>query len=300
MQVERNEDWRYAGFSSFSVYLGEQAKTLNRRKSVLWRLVSAGLFYTKLLKKMDPEGNILPGLTDPRLAASPESLELLEKIGRVAPTEIMMNYEIRTVDGTISRRELRDVWESYRPVLGGRTKRGRGVLPPKIDHDSPEVQASLEESYVLTQILRSGSNWLSYPTMDIYRAVHISGSQSLRTWYPATSDLVLLVAENATSYLQLHGVEVGRLDYAKGFIKRFLERPPLTDYQWFATTEHLSRNHILWIPDKIGIVEVAFDGVRPVRKAKRLRVQDNQDFLRELLKEVARTRKTVIEDENKF
>lgn len=298
LRVEHSREWRRAGFPSFSLYLEQEAKRLNRRKSVLWRILSAGEFYTRLLKKVDPQGNILPGLTDPGLSASPESLELLEKIGRVAPAEVMENFEVRTINGTISRRELRDVWESYRPVLEGRTKRGRGVLTPQINRNSPGIKISLSEAYVLTQVLRSGPTWLSNGSMDLYRAVHISGNLGLRNWYSKTSDIVLLAAASSNSRLELHGVQVGNPYFIGAFLHRFAERPSLTDYQWLALTRQISPRELAEIPDEIGIVEMASGRVHLVRRARKLHVQDNQDFLRTLLKEVARTRRTAIEDEN--
>ena len=300
LRVQHSEDWREAGFSSFSLYLGQEAKKLNRGKSALWRMISAGEFYTKLLKKLDPQGDRLPSLTDPELSASPESLELLEKIGRVAPSEIMEPLEVRTLDGTISRRELRDIWESYRPLLEGRTKRGRGVPVPQINRKSPRINLSLAEAHVLTQLLRLGSIWLSSGSMDLYRAVHIAGNLRLRNWYSKTCDIVILAAKDSDSRLELHGVEVSNILFCHLFLHRFSEHPPLTDYQWLALTKRISPNEISRIPSEIGIIEVASSGVRVVRRAKKLDVHNNQEFLRSLLKEVARTRRTAIEDESEI
>lgn len=291
--VEHEQTWRKMGFSSYSAYIVHEAKQRQITKSSLWRLRSAGRYYGELRAKL---GSGVPGLTEPGIAAAPESLELLKKISRVAPAELLQDLEIRTMLGEISRRELRDIWESYRPVLGGETKRGRGMQEPRYDPQNAFMRAALTEANALAAIVKSAPTWLGYSDLSLYRAVHISGSRSLNSLYPALPDLVLLITQEENSPLDIHGIEAGINPSENKYLQKYSVERVNTDYVWFATVLNLVESELLIIPEEIGVFFVSEKGIALVRQAKRLYPKNNEYFLREILKEVARTRRTVVEE----
>ena len=297
LHIEKTEEWKKMGIPSFSTFMEETAKRSNRTKSTLWRLRSAGNFYKDLRQQLDPEGKSLPSLTDPALKASPESLEILAKITRVAPSEVLEKLQLRTIHGTISRRELRDIWESYRPVLGGMTKRGRGRQEPRYSHSDSNMQAALIEANVMARVVQNAPKWLRSPNLHLYRAVHISGgARNLQSLHPAVPDLILLTADKESSRLEIHGIEVGYVPEKNRFLQKFDPAQTNSDHVWFATGKHLSVQEIERIPEIIGILYVGTNGIETVREAGLLYPRNHEEFLRAILKEVARSRRTAVEE----
>ncbi len=295
LHVEKTEEWRKMGIPSFSTFIEETAKRSNRTKSTLWRLRSAGNFYRQLRQQLDPEGKSLPSLTDPALKASPESLEILAKITRVAPNEVLERLQLSTIHGTISRRELRDIWESYRPVLGGMTKRGRGRQEPRYSHRDSNMRAALIEANVMARVVQNAPKWLRSPNLHLYRAVHISGgARNLQSLHPAVPDLILLTADKESSRLSIHGIEVGCAPEKNRFVQKFDPAQANSDYVWFATGKHLSAQEIARIPRMIGILYAGRNGIETMREASLMYPTNHEEFLRAILKEVARSRRTVV------
>lgn len=296
IRVEQNAEWK-ARHSSLSAYIEHEAAARQTTKSTLWRLRSAGLYYLDILRRLDPAGDRLPALDDPRLDASPESLELAAKISRVAPEHLVKSLELGAAEGTITRRELRDLWETYRPVLGGKTKRGRGSQPPRFDSQNHIMRRALGEANTLARVVQSGPEWLGLSkTPHLYRIVHISGSETLRNFHSAAADIVILLAEKEQSTLMLHGVEAGFSPDANPFLQSYDPRQIGVDYLWFATAKKLFPEESAKLPPEIGILHVSPQSIAVARLAERLYAGDmREDLLRALLREVARSRRTVHE-----
>jgi hypothetical protein len=193
-RVEDSGEWRKMGFASFPLYLESVARESKRQPSSLWRERSSGRLYNELRKKLDPSGKHFPGLSAPGVKASPEPLEIVCKIARVAPIKLVEDLERRAMEGEVTRRELRDIWETYRPVLGRRTARGRGQETPRFDPKDWKMKRALTEANSLASIVQSGPAWLGVDGKAfLYRLVHISGNNALCHLYPSTPDVVVLL-----------------------------------------------------------------------------------------------------------
>ena len=289
IRVEKMGDWKR--FGSFSGYIANLAEATKKTKSSFWRVLSAGHDYLQLRKKLDPAGKHLPKLDDPAIKASPESLEILRKISRVAPTELVTDLERRTMDGTISRRELRNLWETYRPVLGGKTARGRGMPAPRYDKKNWGMRRKLIEANILAQIVQNGPEWLPFgnATVDVYKVVHISGNDILRGLYPSAPDMVVLYADQQTP-LTIHGIEAVSDVRNNAVLRHYDEKGTVADCLWFATAEPLGKADVASIPEEIGLLLIKGDSVEVVRSPQPAwtRRLDQEDFLRALLRETAK------------
>ncbi|HTU63924.1 MAG TPA: hypothetical protein VMF89_35910, partial [Polyangiales bacterium] len=115
MQVDRERLWE-GHASSFTAWVQGMARRADLQESVFWRSLKAGRIYLELT------GN---DQLDAKDSVSAESLELADKISRHAPKSVTSQVLERTLDGELSRAELRDVWATYRPAAGGVTARGR-------------------------------------------------------------------------------------------------------------------------------------------------------------------------------
>lgn len=83
---------------------------------------------------------------------SPENLELLGKLSRFVPDEHLPTLAQRVLTGDITRAELRQTWVAYRPALGGRTARGKGVAVPWVSPIDPKQCLSIVEAQVFTAL----------------------------------------------------------------------------------------------------------------------------------------------------
>ncbi len=124
MQVDKERLWEGQA-PSFTAWLQGMARRADLQESVFWRCLKAGRIYLEL------SGRDSLGVD---LTVSAESLELVDKIRRHAPKVVSAEVLNRTLDGDLSRTELRQVWSTYKAAAGGTTDRGR--LP----HD-PQARA---------------------------------------------------------------------------------------------------------------------------------------------------------------
>ena len=77
-----------------------------------------------------PKIENLPPLENAEIA--PETLELVEKITTAAPPEKAREIVKSALNGELSRQELRETWQTYRPAKAGNS-RGKGTQKPAID-----------------------------------------------------------------------------------------------------------------------------------------------------------------------
>jgi hypothetical protein len=227
---------------SFSAFIRDYAKKCNRQPSSLWRLLSAGKYYQELRSSFKQMETLIPDLGDSRLAASPESLELLNKISRVAPPNLKELQHL-TLLGAISRRDLRDLWITFRPVLAGRTARGRDAERPKYNR----LDESMSEAHATAQILNSirlaGPHWMGSEKGYIYRVLPTSSvseferikktNRNVRQFFP---DAFVIYAPGSGDHIQVHAISVLLADKDLPNAIRSSILMPKLDGFWFATS----------------------------------------------------------------
>lgn len=300
LHVEDSGEWNKR-FESFSFYLKDLAKAKEKTKSSLWRLRSAGRYYNELRKKLDPEGKKFPELEDPRVKATPECLELLAKISRVAPTELVDNLETRAMAGTVSRGDLRDIWGTYKPVLLGKTARGQKA-PPEYDKNNREMKNALVEADALAPIVLGGPSWLEVKgAAYVYKVVRISTNKALKHLYPSAPDVVVLLAKDEHSTLQIHGIEAvkagfntGEAGFNVGDIKRlrnYESYETSVDFLWVASK--YKPNKFAKLPEGVGFLLTTLDTVKVLQKAVEIPEHDpakREELLKALLREATRNK----------
>ena len=117
IDIERSRLYRKEA-KSFSQYIRQLAQKFKINESNFWRIKRAGEYYLKLHNTDNIE--IIE-----KAKTSPEQLEILMKISRIAPTKIVQDLEERLVSGKTTRGELRDTWKTYRQVKNDKPQRGR-------------------------------------------------------------------------------------------------------------------------------------------------------------------------------
>jgi hypothetical protein len=264
MRVDRERLWSgHAG--SFSMWLQGLARRADLQESVFWRCLKAGRICVELTGQ---EELVLP------TSVSAESIELADKIRRHAPAAVTSQVIERTLDGELSRAELRDVWATYKPAAGGSTARGRLPSDPGEREDAlaarqsawesqkrkPENRSEVRRSEMLAGFRETG--WLG--PLDQARCE--TRTAGLGTRLAA----VLTVRRSALSpeRLELHGLwtcvsEPELADYE-------FNASAGTDFMWLAITPELAPRALKQAPHMLGILELTRErSLRVVRAAQR-------------------------------
>ena len=259
LEVEKSLSWGET-HSSLSSWLADQAKQMKRGEATLWRALAAGRHYNELRAELASEGVDAPPLSSPELAASPESLELADKICRVAPAELVRSITSQVLRGTISRRELRAYWETYRPVLQGQTARGRNVAAPRFNPRSIDMISSRLEADCIAGLLKDGGAWLGAADAPVYKVIHM-GDVDI-----TAPDVIVLFRPNRISPLEIHGIEVTLRVDANAYLRRYKREGGGLDRLWAVTPMDAPSTESK-LPTEIGLLEADPSGVRVNRQA---------------------------------
>jgi hypothetical protein len=123
--------WTTQNATSFSNWLTQRAEKEGIKRSLLWRYLRVGRYAVEL---QTGEWQTISSPTDIPDGINADSIELLEKINRVA-TDI--NFEILATNlyhKKIKRPQLLKTWQVYSDALPkGQTARGRGAIRPLLD-----------------------------------------------------------------------------------------------------------------------------------------------------------------------
>lgn len=109
-EVGEAETWR-SSHATFTEWIKSVAKQSGVPESSLWRMLRAGQFYNRLGKQY---GHVaVPPIGEVCTQVTPEQLELVEKISRLAPQSEVEKLLAGVLDGSVSRNRLREVWKVY-------------------------------------------------------------------------------------------------------------------------------------------------------------------------------------------
>ena len=268
MRVKSEALWQ-GHASSFTGWVEGLARRADLQGSVFWRALNAGRIYLELTGKEQ---------LDPTSQVSAEALELADKIRRHAPKAVARDVLERTLDGGLSRAELRRVWDTYRVGAGGATARGRLPDDPTAREDAkalrssaweaqqskPQTRAEVRRSE-LVSAFRSAA-WLG--PFDQARAetklVGVSGR--------VAAVLALRRRADQSARLELHGlwtaVSVPELmDFE-------FQAPVGIDFMWLAVAPALGQEALARAPRMLGVLELGRSRMlKTVREAQRRAVQ---------------------------
>jgi hypothetical protein len=264
MQVERERLWE-GHAPSYTAWIQGIARRADMQESVFWRCLKAGRIYLELTGKNE---------LDPQAAVSAESLELADKILRHAPKAVANQVLERTLDGELSRAELRDVWATYRPAAGGATARGRLPEDPAAREEAvaarkaaweagrrkPQNRSEVRRSEMLAAFREA--SWLG--SFDQARAETRTSALGGRL----AAVLTVRRSSEHPDRLELHGLwtcvsEPELADYE-------FKAPAGIDFMWLAVAPELVARAQGKAPALLGILELTRErALRVVRAAQR-------------------------------
>lgn len=278
--VDSQDYWRNEAADSYTEWLKCQAHKLATTPASLWRYLSAGRFYNKLLTDH-------PSLAEKALEElgddlSPESLELLAKISRVAPDNIYRPLVVRLLTGEIKRSELRSTWSAFRPVLEGKTARGRGVAAPKVNSENSRENERMALALVQNQLSGSDASWLQLGKLHSFATFFdLSLSHSSRF------DTVI-VAQDSEMRITMHGVEICCKDRGEpAFIHKIETLADKCDILWIALPFVPKETFLHKVPLHIGVIKVDTNGIETIRAPKLTKRTNDTDALSRALLAIA-------------
>ncbi|MDB4986616.1 MAG: hypothetical protein JWN04_1794, partial [Myxococcaceae bacterium] len=245
------------------------ARRADLQSSVFWRCLNAGRIYLELTGQTE---------LDPHAQVSAEALELADKIRRHAPKAVASEVLERTLEGELSRAELRRVWDTYRVAAGGATARGR----------LPEDPAEREQALTLRATAWEANKRKPETRADVRRGELVAAFRSggwlgsvnqarSETKLPALSGQLAAVLVtrrnlNEPTKLELHGLWTA------------VSKPELTDFEykapggldfvWLAVSAELTQDALASAPRMLGLLELRRDRTLHVtREAQRRPLQ---------------------------
>ena len=252
-QVDHEKDWAYNA-RSFSEWMKSFALSIGMNESSLWRYLSAIRYYDKLRNDL----NLRKELPD----CSAESLELLEKIERVVPKKEFEEVAGRVLGGGVKRNELRELWKTYRPILTGRTARGKNVIAPRVDPMDREQRILQTEARVLTTLMAAGPEWTGLHDPQFYhpmREVVLPRGTGLQT---PRFDMLAIARKTVESPVMLIAVEI--CSRIKDF-SSLDSVAPYCDRLWVALVRKEKIPDEALLPEFVGILRVKAGGLRVER-----------------------------------
>lgn len=269
-QVEKTSFWQGQA-ASFSEWLRTFAPTLGLGEASLWRYLASARYYEKLQQTLYGRGVSYPRLEDLPSNVSPENLELLAKLARVAPDEVLQSIAVRVVNGAITRAEMRRTWEAYRPALAGRTARGTGVEVPTVDPDDPKQFDSVIEAQVFTALTLTDPAWIGINSPQIYEVLHRIGPEFARSEPEQFEfDAVVITRATKSDSLEFHGIEIRGSHVLNQNLGRLLQiKTPYCHYLWLARDARSHGIDDYDLPADVGLLVAQGNAIRVLRQAQR-------------------------------
>ena len=243
---------------SFTEWLKQNANSIGLKESTLWRYLVVGRYYRGLRKQFARVKLEYPPLEELPHHVSPEKLELLSKLARVAPKDFFEPALDMVLRNEISRDELRAKWQAFRPAMKGKTARGRGTIPPLINLKDEEQYHSVLEAMVINALRSLGSEWMGYRKAYMYDVkMHVKPDypSDFTHRFRYIFDAVALLKPTKSAQLQVHGIEIGLSIASRSM--NLLERSSYCDYFWVVINSSNNMTPGRYsIPDGVGIIEV--------------------------------------------
>lgn len=240
LEVEGAGSWRNQA-DTLSDWVTSVALTLDLGEASVWRYLSSARYALELhgvwLGQASDED-----LIDMLNQASPENLELLSKLERVAPAEVFAEIKSQVLSGKISRAKLRATWQAFRPAMGGRTAQGIGKSAPRVDMNDPEQRAAVFRGLALTALRDFGPQLYNKPLAFFALMKEVS-------FLGLTADAVAVLQQTDLSEAEVHVFCVAPSGVIPAELKGLRT---CADAAWIVAPKGIPRA----VPEGVGIIDL--------------------------------------------
>jgi len=268
LEVDQKRSWSHT-HRTFTDWLIALSSKLSLAESSLWRYYQAGKYYQTLRQSLIEKDVDTPPFELLGKKVSSENLEILEKIERVVPEKVFMDLAVRVIKCAIKRNELRGAWAAYRDVLGGKTARGVGVNPPRVDLTDRLQALKVNFAQVLTTLNSASKNWTAFSEPQIFKIlpeIRIKTDGAIGGGF--VMDVVILFQGDSRSEIELFGVDIKSNNGLNTKYDSLVKQGPYFDRVWVAFYQFNEDLGIRNIPEHIGVLALDDGGFRLVRSAQ--------------------------------
>ncbi|RMH47497.1 MAG: hypothetical protein D6694_01865 [Gammaproteobacteria bacterium] len=255
--------------SGLNKWLERLANEMGMQVSNLWRFRKAAMSARKIWTRYEMNGPM-----DIPEHARPESIELVEKITRAAPSEVAEEVSERLYRNQITRAELRDIWQKIRHVVADETRRRPfadryNKLPAR---DQIRRAQLFEELCfeALRRDLAESENPVLGAKGECFSDKRIN---------ELIVDIVAITQDELGNALY-HGVEV-KTSLAKDRLASVTKISKDFDFTWIALPEDI--DHFKCIPENVGIIQYVDGRLKLIRGAIRNPTPDLEIISRVLI-----------------
>ena len=268
LEVDEKGSWSVSN-RTFTDWLTALSAQLDITESGLWRYYRAGKYYQALAANLKAKGVDTPPFELLPKKISPENLETLEKIERVAPENIFNELASRVIQRSIKRSERRSEWVAYRKVLDGKTARGIGVVAPRADLTNRIQLLMIGEAEVQAALNRASKDWTGFDAPQIYKVVpklRINANEKSFKLFEA--DAVILFQGDLNAPVEFFEIDIKSHNGVDIPYGSFLKREPYFDRQWVAFHKFNDQIGLVGIPEHVGALLLDDGEFKILRKAQ--------------------------------
>lgn len=261
--------------NSFTQYILAISADYKVNPSTFWRAKSSLTTYMDIAEITNHES-----LIPQNIKATPEQLELYKRVESIVPERILRELKSRMLKGENVRKELRHIWQIYKPLKKGKTERGRKPLvllesKKEIQQLTPSIsieeEDSIKDSYKLEafniseqEIERANiinalrtKKWIK-DTLDINEFKY-SFLTNIRLTGEASNDYDILIPVSYTNELQLTtnfiGVNIVANDKDFEGLKKRVSQTKFCQVNYMVFSEKYFQEEVLsLIPENIGVI----------------------------------------------
>ncbi|MDY6991055.1 MAG: MmcB family DNA repair protein [Pseudomonadota bacterium] len=256
-EIEAKELYKLCA-SSFTQYVNELSRRFRVHVSTIWRAKAAGESYSKLYGKNINE------ISSDEVNTTPEQLDILRKVQKIAPKKVVDQLEQKIISGENVRQALKNTWNVYKPLKGGKTERGRKpkksnsnqMLKTKDDIDSP-VESSLMTATNIINSLSYELNWIedavgtTCTDFQLFKEIAVYTGT---TRYSRRIDAVILAMYQFE--IKIIGIEIKVNSHDLESDKKMMEYLSYCDYFFVAIPSTLIQVALNVLPKDMGIVVI--------------------------------------------
>jgi hypothetical protein len=268
LEVDEKGSWSVSN-RTFTDWLTALSAQLDITESGLWRYYRAGKYYQSLAANLKANGVDTPSFEFLSKKVSPENLETLEKIERVAPKGIFNELAARVIQCSIKRSELRSAWVAYREVLDGKTARGIGVVAPRADLTNRIQLLMIGEAEVQAALNSASKDWTGFDAPQIYKVVpkfRIKANEKSFKYFEV--DAAILFQGEANAPVEFFEIDIKSHNDLDIPYDSFLKKEPYFDRQWVAFHKFNDQVGLAGIPEHVGALLLDDGEFKVLRKAK--------------------------------
>jgi len=268
LEVDEKGSWS-ASNRTFTDWLTSLSSALSITESGLWRYYRAGKYYQALAANLKAKGVDTPPFELLPKKISPENLETLEKIERVAPENIFNELAARVIQCSIKRSELRSEWVAYRKVLDGKTARGIGVVAPRVDLTNRIQLLMIGEAEVQAALNSASKDWTGFDAPQIFKvAPKLRIKVNEKSFKSFEADAVILFQGDASAPVEFFEIDIKSHNDLNIPYDSLLKKAPYFDRQWVAFHKFNKQVGLVGIPEYVGALLLDGGEFKVLRKAQ--------------------------------